>query len=476
VFKFVERTISVPAAIAAALFFVVYPIDTSRQILMHLVALHGGMFLLLCALHLYMRRRIALSFVIAAASLLNYESFYLPFLAAPLLVARLEKPTGWRLVKHGLLFFGVAITLLLARRFMGESRATELLGGLGDVVTKMLSAGPVGMWVSLKAAVLRPVDALLHAGPLASCLGLAVAAASAVWLARVSRGVSLPTIPAPWGPLAWVAAGGLLAWFISYLLAFRADYYPPIVSIGRLTGVHTTGTLGAAICVAVLAEVLWLQQSHRLRIGVAILFSLLIGFSTTFGLQIQRSEYASHWIRQVAFYQQVITLTADLREGEIVVFDAEGDASVLPITQGFPRFGIVNYTQLAFAKYVSWPATWAAAPQIAVMWEGLPIQPVEGGLALITPPWRYQPPANPTDLPKDVPVARDGRFIYLTAQDGMLRRVSGPVNIRGHVLNARAPLGEKAPTLVASSLFKQLSSGFDPEPWFTLREARNYPR
>jgi hypothetical protein len=110
------------------------------------------------------------------------------------------------------------------------------------------------------------------------------------------------------------------------------------------------------------------------------------------------------------------------------------------------------------------------------MWEGLPIQPVEGGLALITPPWRYQPPANPTDLPKDVPVARDGRFIYLTAQDGMLRRVSGPVNIRGHVLNARAPLGEKAPTLVASSLFKQLSSGFDPEPWFTLREARNYPR
>ena len=49
---------------------------------------------------------------------------------------------------------------------------------------------------------------------------------------------------------------GLLAWSISYLLAFRPDYFPPVVSIGRLTAVHTVGAVGGAIFVAAVFQLI----------------------------------------------------------------------------------------------------------------------------------------------------------------------------------------------------------------------------
>jgi hypothetical protein len=323
--------------------------------------------------------------------------------------------------------------------------------------------------------VLRPLDAFLHAAPYAWMLGLGVAILSTWLITR--RGASTPTAgvhPAN-SSLGWVAAGAVLAWLISYLLSFREGYYPPIVSIGRLTGIHAPATFGAAMFAGVLAEFAGRLRLHSLRTALALIFGGLIGYAAAFGIEVQRSEYAAHWTKQVAFYRNMIELVGDLREGEVIVLDGESDASVLPITPGFPRFGTVNYTPLALTKYITWPATWRTAPRIAVLWNECPVLPVGQGLALSTPPWLYQPVASATDLPKDIPVARDGNFIYLTAVDGVLRRIAGPVNIRGHVLKARPPAPDQIKAIKASPLFNQLTGGLDPQAWFTLRHARNYP-
>ena len=37
------------------------------------------------------------------------------------------------------------------------------------------------------------------------------------------------------------ALGALLAWNASYLLAFRSDYYQPVMTIGRLSAIHDHG-------------------------------------------------------------------------------------------------------------------------------------------------------------------------------------------------------------------------------------------
>lgn len=473
VFTFVHRALSAQAAVAAALLYIVYPIDTSRQVLMHQTDLILGTSVLLTALNLYARGWRVSGFAVAGLGLINYESFYLPFLAAPLLLASREPITWRRLLGHGLAFIGIAGSVLLARKFLGESRATEMLGGLGDVTGKMLSAGPIGAWHSLKATGQRPLDALLHAAPYALVLGLAVGFLTVWCVARsgTSEASSRPQASA----LVWIASGAVLAWLVSYLLAFREGYYPPVVSIGRLTGVHTPGTFGAAMLCAVLVEFTGRLRIRPLRATSAILFGGLIGFSAAYGLEIQRSEYVAHWAKQTEFYQTMIELTGDLREGEVIVLDAEGDRDALPITQGFPRFGMVNYTPLAFAKYATWPSDWKIAPQVAVIWKECPAVAAKDGLALFTPPWRFQPVPNSAELPRDVPIIRDNRFIYLTAQDGILRRQSGPVAIRGHLLNARAPSHIGTPNLTASSLFKKLTTRFEPAAWFTLRNARNYP-
>lgn len=475
VFNFVRRVLSPRAAIAAALMFIVYPIDTSRQLLMHQSDLHFSAFLLLCALNLYVRGRPGFAFAVAALTLVSYESYYLPFVAAPLLVAT-WKPVRWTgLLLHGAGFSGVAGGVLLTRRLLGESRATEMIGNLGEVLGRIAAAGPIGVGHSLQAMLLRPVDAAMHASPFAWLLGVLVGLGVWRWLARTApaeAGDSREVSPALLG---WVAGGALLAWLASYVLSFRAGYYPPIVSIGRLTGVHAAGTFGAAMGTAVVAEFAFRLKPPAWRSTCAALFGSLIGFSVTFGLEIQRSEYASHWVKQVGFYRSLIALVGDLREGELIVLDSEGDPAALPITPGFPRFGTVNYTQLAFAKFATWPAAWRTAPAIAVLWTETPVQPVADGLALFTPPWRHAPPAGGAAPAAGVPVARDDHFIYLKAEGGQLRRISGPVNLRGHMLTARAPTAGSPAALGESALLGRLTRDFDYRAWFTLRDARNYP-
>lgn len=469
-YRFARQTLSQPAALVAALVFITYPIDTSRQMLMHQSDLHFGAFLLLCALNLYAGERRLLATFVAALSLVNYESYYLPFIAAPLLVGRFE----WRrLLIHGLTFFCFALGVLFLRRLLGESRAAEMLGGLNEVVGRMLAAGPIGMWNSLQAFVLRPVDALCHASAFAWTIGLAgsVIIFSFLRSPATDHSTSDPTGRAA---LAWVAVGGLVAWAGSYALGFRADYYPPIVSIGRLTGIHAPGTCGAGLVAGVVAEALFRSKQSFLCHTTRVFFGFAIGYAVAFGIEVQRSEYVPHWGKQLSFYRQVAELTADAKENDVVVIDAEGPREMLPITAGFPRFGIVNYSPIALGRFISTPGEWKKPPQFAVVWNDCPTRVTAEGMALFTPPWRYAPPADDQPLPVDVPIVRNEHFIYLIATDQGLVRKEGPVAIRGQTFTARARTTET--NLRTTPLLTRLEGRIAPQDWFTLRNARNYPR
>jgi hypothetical protein len=202
----------------------------------------------------------------------------------------------------------------------------------------------------------------------------------------------------------------------------------------------------------------------------------IVGFSGSFGIAVQRSEYVAQWSKQIHHYQEIMDLLPDLREGEIVVLNVEGDPGAFPITKGFPRFGMVNYAPLAFSRFVEWPKEWRAPPVIAPIWDGCPVQLTTDGIAVFTPPWRFQQAGPEAPLPPGVPVLSDDRFVMLAEKEGKLRRIAGPVQVGGHSLKARALESSEKASLSPSKLFRELTESRPADDWFTLKDARNYPR
>lgn len=476
VFRVVLKVTSETSALFAALIFIVYPSDTSRQLLMHQSDIHFGMLLLLIALNVYGTGRIVVSFAVASLTLVNYESFFLPFIAAPLIFASARRPSVRMVLLHGLSFFGLAGTVLLIRSLLGESRASDLIGGFGNVIGAIATAGPIGAWTSAQMIVLRPVDAFLHAEPVAWTIGVIIFIGTLVsyWRFPIANG-STRTVSV--GALFLCGLGALIAWNASYLLAFRSDYYPPIMTIGRLSGIHAIGVIGAAILTGVLLEMARVCSKGTQFVGgiTAFAMALIIGFSGAFGIGVQRSEYVAQWSKQIRHYREIIDLVPDLREGEIVVLNVEGTGDAFPITKGFPRFGMVNYTPLALSRFLEWPREWKTPPVIAPIWEGVPVQRTPQGLAVFSPRWRFQKPKSEAPLPPGVPVLSDDRFVMLAEKGGRLRRISGPVQIEGHSLRARAAESPEYASLSRSKLFKELTESRPQEDWFTLKHAHNYP-
>jgi hypothetical protein len=103
-FRLLRRMLSPMAGFVGAMTLILFPIDTSRQILMHQAALLLPMTILLIALNCYVGGRKAAAFVLASMLLLTYESFYLPFLIAPLLTWESSRRMIKRCVVHAVVF------------------------------------------------------------------------------------------------------------------------------------------------------------------------------------------------------------------------------------------------------------------------------------------------------------------------------------------------------------------------------------
>ena len=122
-YQLLLRKLSRRAAFLGGLLLVLFPLDTSRQILMHQMATVIPSTILLCAFHLYALRRFFLSYVVAATLLLTYESIYLPFIVAPFFLENQPRKLIKTLAIHALIFAATIGTVFGLRSLSGEPRA-----------------------------------------------------------------------------------------------------------------------------------------------------------------------------------------------------------------------------------------------------------------------------------------------------------------------------------------------------------------
>lgn len=476
-FRLLTRVFSPMAGFIGAMTLILFPIDTSRQILMHQAALLLPMTALLLALNCYVGGRKVIAFVLAGTLLLTYESFYLPFLIAPLLSWDSSRKMIRRCLVHVIAFFLIAGSVFFIRGLFGEERARSTAENLGTIVPKIFTACTLGPINAGLALFLRPLDAILHSDVFEWFALICVALLTAFVLRKlVSQSARTPQINSETdlagaevgrGQMLAAMVAGCLAWSISYLLAFRPDYFPPVVSIGRLSAVHTVGAVGAAILVAAVFQLLLKKIAQGIpRMALLSFAALFFGGMSAFALHVQRTEYVAGWAKQQQFWRNLIADIRDIQDGDVVIVELSNDPDAMPVTPGEPAADQISYTPLALPYLIKFPPEWKQVPRVYAYWAQCEFEDSDKGRKLHTPSW----------YPPIWPVISDGRFIYFRVEQKRLTRISDPVNIGGKNFRPKPKPLQTLSALSTTALFNRLFREPGSDRWFTLRNARNYPQ
>ncbi len=323
-----------PAALAAGVTYVLFPPDTTRQLLIHVSHVQGAMTFSLLGLLLWRRAGISrlFSYPIAGLSLLSYETAYIPFLCAPLLLAgavEFRRRLTW--AAHAA---GCSIVLglvMLARALAGgaHSSAHEVLGNPSQAAFRALTSMYLGPLTDVKAFLHAFWEGGRHVDVWAIAGAMMIAALLVVWHLyysdrRVGPGVADETAGGPQSTPIPLPIKILALWPASYVLTLVN--YPPTQIAGRMTSTHTA----AALPVALLAGSLYATFAGRSRAWRTASHILLVAglFLTLSYNQFVQREYARAWQVQIHFWQQVFELCPDVdaRTGILVTggVDPEG--------------------------------------------------------------------------------------------------------------------------------------------------------
>jgi hypothetical protein len=472
----IRRLLPHGPALVGSLVFVLFPLDTSRQILMHQTDLLIAILLLLICFHLYLSGRYAVAYFLVTVSLLNLESLFPPFLAAPILAAGLVEIRSWKILSKKLLIHALVLAVLfglfvLGRFMLGEERAREVSLKATDTVGRMVRLGIEGPWHGLEALVVRPLDGALHCDarllPYALCC-IAVSAWGLSLRSQPPDGESDANVPHSVNlrsrAALYVFVGGLLVWSLSYVLWVPNDYFPPVVNIGRETGIHAVAAVGAGLVAAAIA--VWLGSlSFIPKRVLALAFCLYCGALVAFGVQIQLSEYVAYWNQTKRFWNVLLDQIRDVQDGEVVLVEQSSDSSVMPVTKGFGEFAQESYFPMALPDFVDFPATWKQKPRVYGLWKECGHDDLADSIKLHTPIW----------APRIWPTIRSGNFLYFRVHSGRLERMQDWVTIEGKQLRPKPLPTEDLPPLPLSKIYLNLTGNVGSKNWPTLRNAKNYP-
>jgi hypothetical protein len=471
------------SAFLGASLLVLFPLDTSRQILMHQMATVATTTVLLCAFHLYVSRRFFLSYIVAATLLITYESIFLPFIVAPFFLEDQPRRLTKSFIIHAVIFTAIIGIVFGSRALIGESRALETSSHLSEEIPKMVwscVANPaLGVW----AMVARPIDALMHSRAegviIAAVVGLT---AFSVLCAFRNNARSSDPVPGDVGsePASAVLprdsggrrtgllilSAGAIAWVIAYVLDFRSDYYPPGITIGRLSAMHGIAGFGAALVLAALVSLLVDPLPQRLRIGLDVCGALFIAGLAAFGFHIQEAEYVTSWQQQRDFWLALAPLIQDARAGDNIVLQIEYRRhGVVPYTQGFTADEMTIYPNLAFSYFLDFTPDPTHPPTFHAYAEYIKMSEASGELVLQSP---WFDPARFAHI-------RGDNLLFLRAQGGVVKRVEGEVTLGGHTLFARPVVPVTGNPVKVSRLFWDLFEPSGSTSWATLRSARVAP-
>jgi hypothetical protein len=443
--------------------FGLFPADTTHSFLLHALGIHTSLTFLLMASHLYLSGEKIPAYVMSAGALLTYESAYVPFLAAPLLVLPWGRGKVSEILRHLAVWVGILLIVVMLRSLMGEARIQEATSEISAV----LSAGAqtaaslvIGPVVSLGLMEYGPAWILVHWSN-ALTLVLLISAPFFAWM--IFTGPGNPgeadttargrvTARIPWRESArrnlresdhlvklLVASVALLS------LAYGASFthYPPTALYGRMTSVHAAAALGGGLFFACACGLLLhFASSAGSRNLVTALLALYLSVLLAYRFAIQL-DYVRAWSNEQAFWSQVAPLVPDVTDGTVVVVLNHD----LPAT----RFVRTNSwaDPIILAQLYEFPEEWRTPPRLFV----LPADWTQS-IVLAGNEMRWEVPAATWLAHWEI--LPDSNVMLLEMEDGRLVRRSGSLDIHGRVLNLKPPAGPQAPGFKPGPLYQYM--------------------
>lgn len=451
------------AAIFAGLLYVVFPTDNSKAIVLYAAFNHLNVMILLFSVLLYRNKRIVLSYFLSSACFLIYEPAYLLFLLAPIFTK--EKFDFRRFVFHGFACVFTVVILLCVRKMFGDPRINETFSSVGEIVNRVLLALVVGPKTVLITLFERPIEAIQRINPLTVMpfiifMGIFRTIGLSIGLGQKKIDIDAKTILT-------VILGGFVGVLLAYALCFRDDYWPPIMSVGRISGYHNTASVAFACLLAGLIGLL-LHILPRFREAIVTFSAIYIGLLLMFGVEIQRIDYVAHKFQQKEFFDEVIDTSNEWNEETVVLVDISGWDSGLPSTPGMPLWWTVNFAPLMLQHFVFMPAEWKSDnryPRVYGILETFEVESIGDTTVIKTPPY-----LGPDWWPK---ISGDN-FVLFHFKNGRMQRTFKELNFGGVKMCPMPIKTDESVKLEKTDFYDRMFSL--KTKWDTIKRARNYPR
>jgi hypothetical protein len=378
-------------ATCGALVFALLPADTTHPMLHTAFYVHPSVTFLLLSGIAYSRGRPALSVVLAAVTLLTYETCFLPALAWPVLFPDPVRSVWRRGITHALALGLVLALAVFVRMHLGESRVTGTFTDKRAVVQKVKELATVGPRSALKTFRDRPLAtarswktdaAFRRPGPgrrtvILVALGAGLAALGALVVARRAERPHEPApdparapdaTPAPDAPgperaaavpvtgaaaVGRLMVGGALMVVLGYVAALTRE--PQVVS-GRMSSVHIASALGwgvffGGVAVGLLRLLTAIRAGCVFAPALGAYLCLLAGFH----VGVQR-EYVRAWVAQGEFWKDVAEQCPDVKPGTVILYPLVTPRSEMVREQEWADY-------MVFRHLFAVPADWATPPR-----------------------------------------------------------------------------------------------------------------
>jgi hypothetical protein len=313
IYTIVRTWLDKPAAFLAALVYISFPADTTRQLLVHVSHVQGAMTFMLIGWMLWLKetRTRWIAYLIASLALLSYETAFIAFVAAPLFGKRNSKISELKIWLEHILGCGTILGIVgLIRIHLADPRTISVLGSPKEAVLKAITSCILGPITIIHAYIV----ALTTGWKSITLLSLCACFLILILLYLIKRFENSSSATQPCFRKRIISAS-LITLALSYSLTLVN--YPPTQLAGRLTSTHVAAALPWSIIIGIIYY-LSSRQSIYLKKILFFLYALalfpLIGYS--FSIQ---ASYSEAWKLQKEFWQQILNLTPDISDNTSII-------------------------------------------------------------------------------------------------------------------------------------------------------------
>lgn len=355
-------------SLIGGLVYVLFSADTNQAFLFNAFGLQPAITFLLIALHLYLLNTNIrwLGYLFLVLVLINYETPYWLFLAAPLLCEIKGRPLLKQLLINTSVMVVIFMAIYLIRQVSGDPRVAAL--NIQEMILTPIKHMVIGPAVSLGIYFLRP---MLILRAITANLALAAILSAIVIFGVVYWAIKLEKLPAAsvfrfkkgW----WAGLDPQVQRELRFFLAgmiMLALAYPltiilrPFAISGRETRVHFAAVVGTALVAASVVTIIFRAlKGQNARLVLAGLVSLVLGLNFAYGFVIQKA-YARAWHLQKQFWQTLIPMVSDSVDGTVILVEPSGLEDVLYIdanTWVLPRM---------LERFYVFPENWERVPSV----------------------------------------------------------------------------------------------------------------